>query len=365
MKIVQVIPTLSSGGGERFVVDLSNELVESGFEVILCSLFNPIGELGFYKNQVNSKIRIISPHKKVGLSPSTFFKMIKLIVKEKPDVIHSHLASLPYVAICDLFYKGVHTIHNDARIEAANKINQLVRKFYFKLNLCTPITISIESQKSFERYYGYKAERIDNGRNIDANMHVSNSVRDEVESYKRTNGTKVIVQVARFHPQKNIPMMAEVAKRLYEEGYDFTILFIGSTSDESIYEEVKRIMPPCCHILGERQNPLEYMKLADVFALSSLYEGFPITLIEALGIGTMPVCTPVGGIPNVINDGYNGVLSKGTSSGEYYEALKKAMLMTREEYAKMKVNAIKSYEPYSMKKCASSYISLYKKLTSL
>ena len=54
--------------------------------------------------------------------------------------------------------------------------------------------------------------------------------------------------------------MARVAKRLYDENYDFTLLFIGSTENEQIVSEVTQYMPPCAHILGERMNPLEYLK---------------------------------------------------------------------------------------------------------
>ena len=100
--------------------------------------------------------------------------------------------------------------------------------------------------------------------------------------------TKVIVHLARFQEQKNIPMMARVANRLFSEGYNFTLLFIGNTDNEKILEEVKREMPSCAHVLGERHNPLEYLMEAGCFALSSLYEGMPISLIEALGVGALP-----------------------------------------------------------------------------
>ena len=57
MKIIQVIPHLGSGGAERFIVDLSNELVQMGNNVILLTLYDLEGEYGFYKNDINNKVK--------------------------------------------------------------------------------------------------------------------------------------------------------------------------------------------------------------------------------------------------------------------------------------------------------------------
>ncbi len=54
--------------------------------------------------------------------------------------------------------------------------------------------------------------------------------------------------------------------------------------------------------------PLEYLKMGDAYALCSSYEGMPISLIEAIGVGCIPVCTPVGGIVDVVHNGENGFL---------------------------------------------------------
>ena len=121
-------------------------------------------------------------------------------------------------------------------------------------------------------------------------------------------------------------------------------------------------MPPCAHILGERMNPLEYLKEADAFALSSEYEGMPISLIEALAVGAIPVCTPVGGIPNAIVDGKNGFLSHDASETAYYEALKRFLTTDNDILRQMSENARESFSAYSMEECSKKYQQLYSKL---
>lgn len=363
MKIFQVIPNLGSGGAERFVVDLSNELAQQGHDVTLLTLYDLVRTHGFYKDEIDGKVRVVSFHKSLGLSIRNIIKVAQFIRKEKPDIIHSHVGALQYTIIPQvLLGKGVHTVHNEAQLEASGKLEVLLRKLVFKFGLVQAVTISPESHDSFVRFYKREAPLIMNGRAISGEIKANEKVNSEINQYKKSTQSRVIVQLARFQPQKNIPMMARVAKRLYDENYDFTLLFIGSTENEQIVSEVTQYMPPCAHILGERMNPLEYLKEADAFALSSEYEGMPISLIEALAVGAVPVCTPVGGIPNAIVDGKNGFLSHDASEKAYYETLKRFFTTDSDHLRQMSVNAKESFSAYSMEECAKKYQQLYGKL---
>lgn len=360
MRILQVIPHLGSGGAERFVVDLSNELVEFGHDVILLTFYDLVGKYGFYKDDIDKRVRLVSLRKQPGLSVKAMKQVIDIVRHEKPDIIHSHINSLQYTMFPQIFMaKGVHTVHNEAHLEARGALEVGLRKFAFRHNLVQPVTISPESHDSFVAFYGKEAPLINNGRAVNGNISVTDDVKSEVERFRKSSNTRVVVQLARFQPQKNIPMMARVAARLYEEGYDFTLLFIGSTENAPIVDEVKKYMPPCAHILGERNNPLEYLKEADAFALSSLFEGMPISLLEALAVGAVPVCTPVGGIPNAVHDGDNGFLSKDTSEEAYYVAMKIFLDADNATLKNMSESAKNSFAPYSMKICAEKYVSLY------
>lgn len=359
MKIIQIIPYIGSGGAERFVVDLSNELAQIGHEVLLCTLYAMDGSMGFYKRDINHKVKVVTLNKGLGLSLRTIMKFMNVVKKEKPDLIHSHIGALQYSFLSQVFQsRGYHTVHNEAHLEAKGYLEILLRKFAFKLGLVTPITVSKESHDSFVSFYNKNAYQINNGRSI-SNIIVSQRVKDEIKSYMPNDNTRVIVQVARFQEQKNIPLMARVTKRLYNDGYNFSLLFIGNTEKTQIREEVEREKSVCAHILGERHNPLEYLKEAGCFALSSLYEGMPISLIEAFSVGAIPVCTPVGGIPNAVINGENGILSKDTSEDAYYEALKAYLEMPDDQVQLMREKALRSYEPYNMTECAKKYMDVF------
>jgi len=367
MKIIQVIPSLNSGGAERFTVDLSNQLAEMGHEVILLVFFSRADQ-NFYLPDVSSKVRVITLGKRLGFDFKLLFKIYNIVKSEKPDVVQTHLYSLDYMPICILLNKSVkyfHVVHSDAFKESQRKSSSLIRRWCFRNNKVCAVTISEQSLKSFEEMYGINAPLIYNGRKIPSVIN-TDLVRDEIAQYMKSDKTRIIAQVASVCPLKRQDLMARVSKRLEEEGYDFAVLFIGREHhNPDFLRKVKDVNCESCHILGEKSNPLEYLKVADGFALCSEYEGLPISLLEAMAMGAVPVCTPVGGIVNVVIDGDNGILSNTKEESDYYEALKRFLSLSCEALSKMKNSAIESFNPYKIDYCATQYIELYSATTKV
>lgn len=363
MRILEIVPTLSSGGGERFTVDLCNVL-SSRHEVILLTLFPIKGNWAFLLNDVNPRIKIISLNKKFGFDFHVLVRVFHLIRKFNPDIVHSHLQGIVYTFFPSLIIKSTlffHTIHSEAKREADTGIvARLTRRFAFKHKLITPITISNETLISFESYYGYSCPMIVNGRNVDSNISISDSTLKEFEQYRRSTRTRIIINLARLHRVKRQVMLAKVAKRLNMEGYDLSVLIIGQNNDEVILDEIEKIGCPHLYVLGQKPNPLEYLQLSDAFVLCSSQEGMPISLIEALGVGCIPVCTPVGGIKDVVKNGENGILAEDISEEAFYNALKLYLSLDEEKIESMKVAALESYKPFTMVECATKYEILFK-----
>lgn len=362
MKIVEFIPQLGTGGAERFTIDLCNELVKGNEVYLLVS--HDLKKFGFYTKEISDKVHVISFKKRNGFDIFLFFKVFKTIRKIKPDIIHTHLMSIVYISLtCVLFRKPkyFHTLHNDAVVESDGFIGAFFRRFLFKTRLCKPVTISNESLRSFVNFYHMNAPIIYNGRDIPKNLIISENVKKEIASYKVTEKTKIIVQLAHVGYQKRQDVMARVIDRLYKEGYDVSVLMIGTHDEENMVNSIKALENPRIHLLGVRSNPLEYLKLADGFGLCSSYEGLPISLIEAIGVGLIPICTPVGGIVDIIKDGYSGFLSDSIEEYDYYKAMKKFLSLSEQEIYNIRMNVSKQYEKLTMSECASKYISLFKK----
>lgn len=356
-----MIYSLCSGGAEKFVVDLSNQLAEGGHDVILCILRDDTdGALTFNKQFLNSKVRFHSMKFDKGFSWSKCLQVEKYIKDEKPDVVHCHLNVIPYVyrlAILNKKIKFFHTLHSVASNTGGIGVQYHLNRYFYKYNLIHPVCISKICQESYETYYKlHNAPFIDNGRTIVSVSSCYENVKREVESYKTSTDTRTFIHVARFNPQKNQQLLVDSFNQLNKEGIDFTLLVIGNGYD---CEEGQKLQQAACskiHFLGEKDNVNDYLHCADAFCLTSIYEGLPISLLEALSCGITPICTPVGGIPDVITDGAHGYLSSGQDVNSYSEAVKRFIEKPIAPHILM--NYFKTN--YSMEICAAKYDILFR-----
>lgn len=357
MKIVQLSYSLSSGGGERFVVDLSNRLAENpANEVILITTDDERNPKNIhYLNDLSQRVRFVNLHCHSGQSIKSFIKVYEFIKSERPDLVHAHcnilLLYLPAFLICKVKY--VHTLHNLAKVCLKYKWCKPFNKILYK-NRIQPITISKTCQKSYIELYGlHNAVCITNGREP---LMPSGKIPHDIEFI--SDDIPIFIHIARCALQKNQHRLFNTFDRLQAEGVKFHLIVIGSN-----YEKVwspKYSNNSQIHILGERKNIADYMANADYFVLSSDYEGLPLTLLEAMSLGVIPICTPAGGVVDVIQDGINGYLSTSFNDDSFYNKIKQAL----SERGKIDRIAIKAEykEKYSMKTCAEKYYDIYKKL---
>ena len=359
MKIIQLIYSLSSGGAERFVVNLSNELSRQGHDVTICMLLNTKNPAWcFNKKFIHPSVKFHSLGFSQGFSLKKVKTVHKYILKEQADVVHCHLNVIPYTYLTAYRSHNVkffHTIHNIAQKASGLKIQYLLNRFFYK-NSITPIAISRICLESFEKYYHLKnITRIDNGCPAVMPSQEFEKTKNEVDNYKTSINTPVFIHVARCHPSKNQDLLIDSFNKLNDNSINFTLLILGSGFDSPEGIRLKQKACPKIHFLGEKSNVGDYLLCSNAFCLTSLYEGLPISLIEALSCGITPICTPVGGIPDVITDGKTGYLSSGIEINSYYDAILRFIKN------KISVNSLKELynTQFSIEHCANLYISTF------
>jgi glycosyltransferase involved in cell wall biosynthesis len=117
------------------------------------------------------------------------------------------------------------------------------------------------------------------------------------------------------------------------------------------------------HFLGLRTDIDSILRGADVAALSSDYEGLPLFVLECFVNGTPLVATDVGGLPDVVSDGVNGLLVPRGDVGALAEALT-GLLRDPVRRAQMSANAEQTASRYTMDATAERVASLYETLIS-
>jgi glycosyltransferase involved in cell wall biosynthesis len=362
MKILQIIPDLNTGGAERFCVDLSNEMARS-HDVVLCSLY-PVTPSMVLAPQLSDAVRFVNLEKTAGPGLGDFSRLWRLVRQEQPDVIHTHLRALLYVAptILGGRAKIFHTVHNLAKREDKAS-RRRVHRFLFNTRRVDPVSISAEVLKSVQEEYGARHTLcIDNGVALPRRTERYDEVCDEIAGFKPGPDTRVFVHIGRLAPQKNQHLLIEAFQRLIAEGWDLLLLIIGddTSPDQSNLKSLQPLVNERIRLLGLRSNVSDYLLYAEGFCLSSRFEGMPITLLEALSLGTVSICTPVGGIPDVIRDGETGVLSKDAELDGYTDALRRFLNFSPEERARLSAAGQKLFAAsYSITRTANEYLQAF------
>lgn len=365
MKIFQVIPRLEEGGAERFVVDLCNALTENYSCHIVLIVFYNLDRNNILVKELSHSVDIIEMDKKPGFDLSIVRKLNHLVKDQMPDVIQTHLNAFEYMFYNIFMYRKrinfVNTIHTSPKWLYDNKIIKFVNYLIYRIAGVTPVVISSDSVTEFNKMFPkIKPVLIFNGRPEVKETNNVETVQNEVESYKKTLNTKVFINVATICTAKNHLMLVNAFNQLIGKGEDIILLVVGSHQDKKIIDNIKEKINDRIYLLGYKDNPTDYLSCSDAFCLSSFYEGMPISLIEAIQIGVIPICTPAGGVNDIINSSF-GFVSNDYSISSYVESLKAFLELDETQRKEMSSKARIEYENnYTMKITVSKYYQLYK-----
>ena len=354
MKILQVLSTLLSGGAEHFAVELANELDNKGYKCDLVTLFD-VDKNNNLLNQLHPKISHSSLKKKIGIDLMCYIRLYKYIKNGNYNVVHAHVGAIPYILLSTLLLPKVRfvaTIHSEAKREASKSIMKWSRFYMFQHHKCIPVTISEESKLSFDKYYGMNAPIVYNG--------VSEYKGKGLSPLRDNENQVLFVHPASCQPVKNQELLIKAFAKLVEDYPNSKMLWMGSKNSYSdLFDNLKPFMVPQFEYIGTVPNVRDYLIQADAMCLSSKMEGMPMTIIEAFSVGTPALCTPVGGIINMISNGDNGMLSNSLSIEDYYLMLKQFCELTLEQKQQMRLKAKDSFMKYSIENTVKGYIEIY------
>lgn len=359
MEVLHIHPSMSNGGIESMICGLANEMAKSQ-NVTVCSIFQP-KTTDIFWNKLSSSVTKVSLGKvDKGFSLKEIYKVYKLIKRRKFDVVYFHGFIQYYLLAILLLRKHVklcYTLHTDANMENTGWSGRLFKfkKFCFIHNWVTPITISYASQKSFYDLYHCSSRLIFNGVQ---KPQISNEVPEIIQKYKYSHKTKIFLHPGRITKAKNQVVLCRVFERLLKEGWDIVLLIAGSKDDNYIYRDIESFLCDRIIYLGQRNDIPQLLAYSDAMCLPSIWEGLPVTLLEALSVGCIPICSPVGGIVDVIKCGDNGFLSKSSTVEDYYAIMKRYLNMKEEDIFQMKRKCSESFEMYNIINTANAYLQV-------
>lgn len=362
MKILEIVPTLRPGGGERLVVDLCNELAKT-HDITLMTLWDDqLHDYSFYKQSLSTSVHYVNIKAGEKKRLSVMWAFVKFICLIKPDIVHLHMChmfALLAILLLGKNYVFYLTIHNDVKSTYAQRKHKIIFNFFGKLGILKFITISQTNYDDFSEIYpGLYNHLVYNGRAPLYKTEKFDVVSKEINTLKVSVNTKIFLHIARCSPQKNQKLLIEAFNLFVAGGNDAILIIIGAHfNDRDRGICLQKLACNRIHFLGTRTNIADYIFNADAFCLSSIFEGMPITLIECFNSGVPVISTPVCGIVDVIQDGKNGILSRDYSIESYIDSFNR--FLKYEETIRLYCAQIKDKSPFTITNCANEYLKIF------
>lgn len=327
MKYMFVAQTISQGGAERVISVLATELSEQGAEVTVVKYFETEGEY-----PVGNKVKIANLS---GGNISTYrqknkIQMIhalrKAIKESLPECIIPFtlpVAEMTAIAATGLSVNVIQSIRINPAVMPAKKIKRYIRDWLVYHSKCT--FVQTKQQKDY-----FKSKYHDL-------IHVlSNPVSDGLlTAVPKVPGNKYIIcALGRMTNQKNFPLLIDAFSDAFsdEPSAELRIYGEGPQKEELQSYIDKSGMSSKIHLMGRTNDVKTAFEEADLYVLSSDWEGMPNTLIEAMACHVLSVSTdcPTGPSDLIQND-TNGLLVPVGNREALTEALLKAYSMPYSE----------------------------------
>lgn len=310
-RVLQLIQTCGPGGAEKIVYHLATN-ANSNFEMIVGLL----KQGWLYHHLKNSGIKVSLIQSGGSIDLQLIKNLIKLIKKYDINIVHSHLLDMNfYSSIATNICRVPHISTEHGDIHHPSKKSNLKTKIKVKsISLLSDkiIFVSEYSKNEFTKLsyiLPRKTDVIYNGAELSTTVTNCN-----IESKKAAFGIDkddiVIGNIGNLYPVKGQTYFLRSAKQIIEKAPNTKYLIIGRGELESSLkrEAINLGIASRIKFLGFREDVEELLKIMDVFVLSSLSEGLPLSLIEAMANKVPVVCTRVGGMPEVITHGLHGFL---------------------------------------------------------
>lgn len=296
--------TMGVGGTEKVILQLCKSMQGQFDKIVVCSSG---GDNVKCLNEMLIKHYIIDDieNKDPAVIIKTIGKLLSVIRHENIEVVHTHhrMAAF-YVCLIKVIKPKlvfIHTTHNTFYDKKA-----LTR---FALKRCNVIAVGDRVRENMLHIYNLAREKVTVIFNaIEPDNSPVASVR-EIQKFKN-EGYFLVGNVGRISEQKGMEYFVQSIPEVLKNNSKVKFFIIGDGEDRQKIEQLVVQLNLSDHIvfLGYRNDVLNVMKQLDLIVLSSLWEGFPLTPIEAFSVGKTIVATEVDGTPEIVKNGYNGLL---------------------------------------------------------
>jgi glycosyltransferase involved in cell wall biosynthesis len=234
-----------------------------------------------------------------------FFELVRLCRRVRPDIVHANSSKAGVLSRLAAAVAGVpiriFSVHG-----WAFSVPGMSRIALWADRLVCPLTTATICVAEYDRPLGTAARTCVDERTVV--IHNGIDAGSFKPSRHHAREAPLIVSVGRIAPQKDFATLVHALAALGD--VRFRAQIVGSGPDERKIEHEIRQLGLDEHVMlyGERRDVRQLLAGADIFALSSIYESLPISILEAMAARLPVVASAVGGVPELVIDGETGFL---------------------------------------------------------
>jgi sugar transferase (PEP-CTERM/EpsH1 system associated) len=363
--VAHLIYRLDIGGLETLLVDAINRMPAHRYRHAVICLTD---YTEFAQRITRPGVELYALHKPPGLELGTHRRLFKLLRTMRPDVLHTYnLGTIEYHATALLAGVPVR-VHAEHGRDASDP-HGVNRKHNLLRRLLAPVIdryvpVSRDLERWLRGVVGIpqaKIELIDNGVDTERFRPATEA---SLEAWNAPGGF-VIGSVGRLQDVKDqatlIDAFALLRTMLPEQRQRLRLVLVG---DGPLRERLaQRIadagLQDCAWLPGARSDVAPVMRSFSLFALSSIAEGTPVTMLEAMASGLPVVSTAVGGIPDLVQDGASGTLVPAGDPQRLAEALATYVLDAERTRLHGAAGRARIEQQYSVSAMLAHYVDLY------
>lgn len=333
LRVLRIIARLNIGGPARHTVILNEGLQRLGYETLL--VYGAVGarEGSFERLAADRSLASLSiPHLgrriKAFDDVRAFAQILRLLYRWRPDIVHTHTAKAGTLGrLAALAYNAtrfrrqrcavVHTFHGHVfsgyfgpvGSAAVQWIERILARF-------TDCIVTISNRQREDIVSRFRIARADQTVMVPLGLELS----DLVSRTMKQRGIRarlgfdasdfVVGYVGRLVPIKDLGTLIESLALMRGARPHVRLVVVGDGEQRKQMERAvrSRNLHDAVRFLGWRDDLAAIYSALDVFVISSLNEGTPVSLIEAMAAGVPVVATAVGGVPDVVRDEVTGLL---------------------------------------------------------
>ena len=394
-KIFILVSSLVTGGAEVVVRTIANGLSTSRFDIHILCLYKP-GRIG--RELIDSGFNVTSGISSCKFDPCTFFRLFNIFSKNKDAVLLSldHHNAIFWGAIAakaaglknrilsvhSTFLGGIGCSNKQGsknRILSVHSTRFLVSKKTFKFTdrLVMPLYKNVVALSKMHARYLAEKEKVDKrqlaiiNNGVNANKFYPSDSEESRRKSKRKlsipEGNTTVTIVAALRPEKNHDMFLDAALLVAEKRKNITFLIVGEGEEKARLQTVvnKNLLEDRVIFMGNRNDIPEILSATDISVLSSVWEIFPVTVLEAMAAGLPVISTDVGSLSEIIRNDEEGILIPPEDSAALAKAIER-LADNKEIRLDMGKRARKKVlEKFSTERMLSQYVKLFEKTLDL